>query len=101
MQNRGATGTATAPQAGPTVPPDLTATAIAFATVTRPEVLPHVTVTEAKALYDANDAKFVDVRVKEQYALGHIAGADNIPYTEVAERVAEFPRVGNLIVYCQ
>jgi 3-mercaptopyruvate sulfurtransferase SseA len=105
MQNRGTAGSTTPAnpqtQAGPTVPPDLTATAIAFATQTRPEVLPHVTVTEAKGLFDANDAKFIDVRVKEQYAAGHIQGAVNIPYTEVGQRVAEFPRTGNVIVYCQ
>ena len=103
MQNRGTTGTTTNPQtqAGPTVPPDLTATAIAFATQTRPEVLPHITVTEAKALFDANDAKFIDVRVADQYAAGHIRGAANIPYTDVGQRVAEIPRTGNVIVYCQ
>jgi hypothetical protein len=103
MQNRGAANNTTNPQsqAGPTVPPDLTATAIAFATQTRPEVLPHVSVTEAKTLYDANDARFIDVRVPEQYAAGHIQGAANIPYTDVGERVAEIPRTGNVIVYCQ
>ena len=103
MQNNSAPGTTTNPQAqaGPTAPPDLTATAIAFATQTRPEVLPHVTLAEAKALFDANDAKFVDVRVKTEYAKGHIQGAVNVPYNEVQQRVAEFPRAGTVIVYCQ
>ena len=106
LQNRGTSGTATNPQpqqppAGQNVTPDMTATAIAFATQSRPEVLPHITVTDAKALYDAENATFIDVRVASQYALGHIAGATNIPYGEVGQRVSEFPRAGNVIVYCQ
>ena len=103
MQNRGTPNVAATPgpQAGVTVAPDLTATAIAFATQTRPEVLPHITLADAKALYDANNAKIVDVRTNDQYALGHIAGAANVPHNEVGTRLAEFPRSGNLIVYCQ
>ena len=103
MQNRGATTTATNPQSPPvaTVPPDLTATAVAFATQTRPEVLPHISLTDAKSLYDANSARFIDVRVADQYAAGHIKGAENIPYNDVGKRMAEIPRAGNVIVYCQ
>jgi 3-mercaptopyruvate sulfurtransferase SseA len=104
MQNRGTTPGATPDpntQAGPTVPPDLTATVIAFATQSRPEVLPHIELTEAKALYDANDAKFIDVRLKDQYAAGHIQGAVNIPVAEVRDRANEIPRSGNVVVYCQ
>ena len=39
-----------------------TQTAITFATQTSPDILPRITVKDAKALYDKGDAKFIDVR---------------------------------------
>jgi hypothetical protein len=56
---------------------------------------------EAIALVTAGDAKVVDVRARENYLLGHIKDATNIPESEVSTRMSEFPKLGNLIVYCQ
>lgn len=76
-----------------------TTTAVVFATQVAP--LPRISAQEAKALFDANDAKFVDVRVRTSYDQQHIKGAVNIPQGEAQARVSEVPRTGNVILYCQ
>ncbi len=81
------------PSAGPTQ------TTIAFLTQTAG--ITRTPVQEAKALYDAGGAKFIDVRPSDQYAQQHIKGAINIPYTDVGARLAEIPRTGKVILYCQ
>lgn len=77
-----------------------TQTAITFATQTSPDILPRITVKDAKALYDKNDAKFIDVRVADQYSAGHIKGAVNVPQAEAGKRLADIPKTGNVVVYC-
>jgi rhodanese-related sulfurtransferase len=77
-----------------------TQTAVVFATQTSPDILPRITVKDAKALYDKGDAKFIDVRVADQYAAGHIKGAVNVPQAETGKRLADIPKTGNVIVYC-
>ncbi len=86
---------------GPTALPDMTQTAIAFATMTSPSVLPRITITDAKALYDANNVKIIDVRDAQFYNQGHITGAVNIPQPDVQSRLSEIPKTGNVILYCQ
>jgi hypothetical protein len=76
-----------------------TATAIAFATST--SNLPHVTAEEALALYQSGSAKFIDVRVAPSYNTKHIKGAVNVPQAETFARPKEFPKEGQIIVYCQ
>jgi hypothetical protein len=100
-QNRGTTPQGTQVAGGPTPPPNQTQTAVMFATQTAPEVLPRIAVAEAKALYDANNVKIIDVRDSTFYNQGHIKGAVNIPQAETQSRLSEYPREGNLIVYCQ
>ena len=100
------------PQTGPvntanvptTVPgtqatPNTTATTVAFAT--QVAHLPRISVQEAKALYDSQNAQFIDVRPVEAYTTQHIAGATSIPYTESLPSFANVPKEGNVIVYCQ
>ncbi len=45
----------------------------------------------------------LDVRTPEEFAAGHVAGARNIPHTEIAARVAELgdARERDIVVYCR
>ena len=43
----------------------------------------------------------VDVRTREEFELGSIRGAVNIPVDEIRSRLAEFPRTGKIYVFCQ
>lgn len=45
----------------------------------------------------------LDVRTPEEFAEGHIQGAINIPFTELAARASELEMEGSdeLVVYCQ
>jgi phage shock protein E len=45
----------------------------------------------------------LDVRTREEYAEGHIVGAINIPYDEVADRASELELSleDELVVYCR
>lgn len=42
----------------------------------------------------------LDVRTPEEYSLGTIEGAVNIPHYEVRERLAEIPRDRSIVVFC-
>lgn len=54
-----------------------------------------------RALLAAKDAVLViDVRSPEEFAAGHIAGAVNIPGSEIAGRVAELPKDRLIATVC-
>jgi rhodanese-related sulfurtransferase len=66
-------------------------------------------VTSADALFDnlndgdeSNDPVVVSVRSPDAYALGHIPGAINIPWTQIAdpENLAKLPADKPIVVYC-
>jgi hypothetical protein len=76
-----------------------TQTAVAFATEVAP--LARVSAQEAIDLQKANNAIIIDVRPANQYAVQHIKGATNIPYTEAPTRTKDFARSGNVVLYCQ
>ena len=42
----------------------------------------------------------LDVRGADEFAQGHIAGALNIPYVELGERLSELPRDGPIAAVC-
>ncbi|MBJ18269.1 MAG: rhodanese-like domain-containing protein [bacterium] len=48
-------------------------------------------------------ALLLDVRTRQEFAVGHIAGAMNVPHDELATRVSELPGGPDrtLIVYCK
>jgi phage shock protein E len=49
-----------------------------------------------------DDATYVlDVRSPEEYASGHVPGAVNIPYDQVASRMAEVPKDKDVVLYCK
>lgn len=45
----------------------------------------------------------LDVRTEEEFAQGHVAGARNIPHTEIGTRLAELgdARDADIVVYCR
>ncbi|MEX2047180.1 MAG: MBL fold metallo-hydrolase [Chloroflexota bacterium] len=45
-------------------------------------------------------AALIDVRERSEYALGHVPGAQHIPYEELEQRIDEVPRERTLVVYC-
>lgn len=69
------------------------------ATETAP--LPRIEPKDAIALQAANNVTIVDVRGTNDYLQAHIKGAKSIPESEVSKQMADFPRMGNLVVYCQ
>jgi ArsR family transcriptional regulator len=43
----------------------------------------------------------LDVRPAEEFALGHVPGAINIPTTELKRRLSELPRSKEVVAYCR
>ncbi|HSW33227.1 MAG TPA: rhodanese-like domain-containing protein [Steroidobacteraceae bacterium] len=43
----------------------------------------------------------LDVRSPEEYASGHVPGAVNIPYDQMASRIAEVPKDKDVVLYCR
>jgi rhodanese-related sulfurtransferase len=51
---------------------------------------------------EGDEATYVlDVRSPEEYASGHVPGAVNIPYDQIASRLAEVPRDKDVVLYCR
>jgi rhodanese-related sulfurtransferase len=49
-----------------------------------------------------DEAPFVlDVRAPEEFVTGHVPGAVNIPYDQVAARLAEVPKDKDVVLYCR
>lgn len=80
---------------------EATATAAEVDFLTKVADIPRVSVQDAKALYDAGNVKIIDVRVTTDYNTEHIKGAINIPQNDAGKRLAEIPKSGNVIVYCE
>ena len=55
---------------------------------------------EAIKLVKEKKAVFVDVRGKESYDAGHIAGAISIPGTDLITRLKDLPSGKMIITYC-
>ncbi len=49
----------------------------------------------------SNDHLLIDVRTREEFAAGHIAGSINIPVEEIAGRLSEIPQDQQIVVYCR
>ncbi|MDA8393381.1 MAG: MBL fold metallo-hydrolase [Actinomycetota bacterium] len=54
----------------------------------------------AGAMKDGDRPQVVDVRRRDEWVEGHIAGSQNIPIHEVADRVSEVPATGPVWVHC-
>ena len=59
-----------------------------------------LSVAEAVDLAARHRAVLVDVRDADAYARGHVPGAVNVPFPDVAGRVAELRRMALPILYC-
>jgi phage shock protein E len=42
----------------------------------------------------------VDVRTREEFAGGHVAGSINIPLNEVPDKIGEFKKMDNIVLCC-
>ena len=73
------------------------------ATIMSEQTAPRMPIDEFKALYDdpAKRPIILDVRAKQSYDEGHIAGSISFPEADVPTRVAELPKDKLIIAYCQ
>ena len=64
--------------------------------------VPRITVEDAKAAVDGNEAVIVDVRSAESFAAGHIAGAISIPLAEFETNISNIALEKEqwIITYC-
>jgi 3-mercaptopyruvate sulfurtransferase SseA len=100
-----ATGLASAqmkvPQTSPTAPPVQIAQPAPQAPPLPPlESARRIERDEAIKLVKEKKAVFVDVRPKDSYDLGHIAGAINIPGSDLITRLKDLPPGKMIITYC-
>ena len=49
----------------------------------------------------SGEVTVLDVRPKEEYAAGHIAGALSVPLADLERRVADLPRDREIVAYCR
>ncbi|MBI1348726.1 MBL fold metallo-hydrolase [bacterium] len=55
----------------------------------------------AEALAQSQQPFVLDVRATKEWQAGHLAGSHNIPLTHLAERLAEVPMEGSVVVHCE
>ena len=57
---------------------------------------------EAQALIDTGNVKLLDVRTPEEFAAGHIAGAENVDFyaADFADRIDALDQGESYVVYC-
>lgn len=62
---------------------------------------PSISATELHERREAGKAPVViDVRTAEEYAVGHVPGAVNIPFDQVAQRISELDAPQGVALYC-
>lgn len=54
----------------------------------------------ARRIHDG-EVVVLDVRPEAEYAAGHIPGALNLPYDQLAARLAELPAKADIVAYCR
>ena len=59
-----------------------------------------ITSLEASEMLEEGDATVIDVRNPEEYAEGHVKGAQWLPVDDVIPRYAELPTEGKLLFIC-
>jgi rhodanese-related sulfurtransferase/DNA-binding HxlR family transcriptional regulator len=60
-----------------------------------------VTVTELVTRLREGRTVLLDVRPEDEYGLGHLPGALNIPLRQLEQRLAELPRKLEIVAYCR
>jgi phage shock protein E len=86
-----------ADQAGPT--PSQPAAAPAAASASLPLISPQA-LLERQAKKDPS-LFVLDVRSPEEFASGHVPGAVNVPYDQVASQLAKIPKDKDVVLYCR
>ncbi|NDV65045.1 FAD-dependent oxidoreductase [Bacteroides sp. 224] len=61
--------------------------------------MPSITWREVQQA-DANESVLLDVRTRDEFSMGHISGAINIPVEELRSRVNEVPTNKPVFIYC-
>ena len=73
----------------------------AFAEDPEPAKAPSISAADLDALRQSGAAPVViDVRTAEEYAASHIRGAINVPFDQVAQRIAEVDAPHGVALYC-
>jgi phage shock protein E len=49
---------------------------------------------------DSSGLLLLDVRTPKEFAAGHVPGAVNIPYDQVASHLSEIPKGDEVVLYC-
>ena len=60
-----------------------------------------VAAKELLARLREGDVVILDVRPEDEYGLGHLPGALNIPLRQLEQRLSELPRKQEIIAYCR
>ncbi len=60
-----------------------------------------VAAEELAARLRGGDVVILDVRPEDEYGLGHLPGALNIPLRQLRQRLAELPRKQEIVAYCR
>ena len=60
-----------------------------------------VAATELMRRLRDGDVVLLDVRPEDEYGLGHLPGALNIPLRQLGQRLAELPRNLEIVAYCR
>ena len=61
---------------------------------------PRISLADAKAAFDADNAIFVDTRAEAAYKSEHIKGAINITRDKLEANLDKFPKDKKIIAYC-
>lgn len=66
-----------------------------------PETLDAVTRKQLLSRLDDGTVTILDVRPEDEFLLGHIPGALNVPIEQLAARLAELPKDREIVAYCR
>ena len=88
-----------ADQAGGPAPGQAASASAAAASASLPLISPQA-LLERQAKRDPS-LFVLDVRTPEEYAAGHVPGAVNVPYDQVASHLAEIPKDKDVVLYCR
>jgi len=69
--------------------------------LTSRDELEPVTLAELKRLMRDGEVTVIDVRPRDEYEAGHIAGALSVPVRELGRRLRELPKSREVIAYCR
>ena len=65
------------------------------------DTVDNLSADRAKQLIDAGEKIiFIDLRPVQEYQRSRLPGARSLPLAEVAQRFAEIPKTGRIVLYC-